>query len=383
MTCNGQRVEISTGRECEMEHWNSVTGRTNAKRPELKALNIFLDTLQSKLYTAHQKLIELGLPVNASAIKDQFYGKEQKPKGILEVFEEHNAKVKALLGKEFAAGTLERYEVSLRHTRDFIMSKFSLPDLDVRKIDHQFIVDYEFFLRTVRNCANNSAVKYIKNFGKIIRICIANSWIDKNPFANYKSKVREVERTFLSEEEIEIIAAKDFGVERLNLVRDIFLFSCFTGLAYIDVFQLKAENVRKGVDGEKWIFINRQKTETRASIPLLPVAERILDKYANNISCLVSGKLLPVATNQKLNCFLKEIGTICGLSKELTFHVARHTFATTVTLTNGVPIESVSKMLGHKNLKITQHYAKVLDKKVSEDMKILKMKLKDSGSNYR
>jgi site-specific recombinase XerD len=229
-------------------------------------------------------------------------------------------------------------------------------------------------LRSVRKCANNTAVKYIKNFNKIIKLCLANDWLDKNPFANYKSKVKEVERVYLSEGEIQNIINKDFKTERLSLVRDIFLFSCFTGLAYIDVKNLTKSHISIGIDGDKWIFTHRQKTESASKIPVLPVTQMIIDKYADHPQAINEEKLLPILSNQKMNAYLKEIAAVCEIEKELTFHIARHTFATTVTLTNGVPIESVSKMLGHKNLRTTQHYAKVLDKKVSEDMKILRDK---------
>jgi site-specific recombinase XerD len=293
---------------------------------------------------------------------------------LIPIFKEHNRKIKELLGIEYAPGTLERYETSLKHTSNFLLWKYNITDINIDKIDHAFITDYEFYLRTVRKCANNTAVKYIKNFNKIIKICLANDWLDKNPFANYKSKVKEVERVYLSEGEIQNIINKDFKNERLSLVRDIFLFSCFTGLAYIDVKNLTKSHISIGIDGDKWIFTHRQKTESASKIPILSVTQMIIDKYENHPQSVYEEKLLPILSNQKMNAYLKEIAAVCEIEKELTFHIARHTFATTVTLTNGVPIESVSKMLGHKNLRTTQHYAKVLDKKVSEDMKILRDK---------
>jgi len=192
----------------------------------------------------------------------------------------------------------------------------------------------------------------------------------------------EVERAFLSQDEIETMFNKEFATERLNQVKDIFLFSCFTGLAYADVKKLKRTNIALGVDGERWIFINRTKTDTRSNIPLLPISSAILDKYRNHPQAVNQERLLPILSNQKMNSYLKEIADLCGIHKELTFHIARHTFATTVTLTNGVPIESVSKMLGHKNLHTTQHYAKILDLKVSDDMKALKEKFGD-GTQMR
>jgi site-specific recombinase XerD len=184
----------------------------------------------------------------------------------------------------------------------------------------------------------------------------------------------EVERAFLSQDEIETMFNKQFATDRLNLVKDIFLFSCFTGLAYADVKKLKRTNIGLGVDGERWIFINRTKTDTRSNIPLLPISTAIIEKYRNHPQAVNEERVLPILSNQKMNSYLKEIADLCGIHKELTFHIARHTFATTVTLTNGVPIESVSKMLGHKNLHTTQHYAKILDMKVSDDMKVLKEK---------
>ncbi len=193
--------------------------------------------------------------------------------------------------------------------------------------------------------------------GKIIHICLANNWITADPFLGYKGKTKNVDRYYLSKEELQQIAEKRFVSERLGQVRDVFLFCCFTGLAYIDVFQLKTSHISNGNDGERWIITNRQKTKTRSAIPLLPTAVEIINKYASNLVCLNKGTLLPVPSNQKMNEFLKEIADLCGITKKLTSHIARHTFATTVTLSNGVPIESVSKMLGHTNIRTTQHYA--------------------------
>jgi site-specific recombinase XerD len=184
---------------------------------------------------------------------------------------------------------------------------------------------------------------------------------------------------YLTEEEIQTIINKDFKIERVAMVRDIFVFSCFTGLAYIDVKQLTKNNISLGIDGDKWIFKNRQKTDTTSKIPLLPMAQEIINKYENHPVCINEDRLLPILSNQKMNAYLKEIADVCGIKKELTFHIARHTFATTITLSNGVPLETVSKMLGHTSLKTTQHYAKILDKKISEDMMILKSKFKKSS----
>ena len=320
------------------------------------------------------ELIHRNEVLSIENFKSKLLGSEERHRKLIPIFQDHNNKIKELVGKEYAAGTLERYTTSLKHTIEFMQWKYNVSDIDITKIDHAFITDYEFWLRSVRNCANNTAVKYIKNFHKIIKICLDNDWLEKNPFANYKSKVKEVERVFLTEKEIQSIIEKDFKIVRLSLVRDIFLFSCFTGLAYVDVKNLTKSHINYGIDGEKWIFTHRQKTESASKIPILPITQMIINKYENHPQSNNLNTLLPIRSNQKMNAYLKEIAAVCDIEKELTFHIARHTFATTVTLTNGVPIESVSKMLGHKNLRTTQHYAKVLDRKVSEDMKALKEK---------
>jgi site-specific recombinase XerD len=257
----------------------------------------------------------------------------------------------------------------------FVPKRYGRRDLDIRAVDHAFLNAFDHYLRSEKNCANNYVVKNIKNLGKILRICLENEWIEKNPFTAYKGKTRTVDRFYLTKEELSQIAQREFVSERLGQVRDVFIFCCFTGLAYVDVLQLRPENIRKGIDGDRWIFTTRQKTKTRSSVPLLPTATVIIDRYSNNKVCINRGSLLPVPSNQKMNEYLKEIADVCGIDKKLTSHIARHTFATTVTLLNGVPIESVSKMLGHTNIRTTQHYAKILDSKVSEDMAMLKKKL--------
>ncbi|CAM3714839.1 site-specific integrase [Flavobacterium gelidilacus] len=374
ITIKGKRLDNSTGKFIDPSKWHPETSKMRGTSEEARLINSHLEHLKVKIFTAEKYLIASDLEVNVENIKKSLEGTTKRKRFLVPIFEEHNKKIKELLGIEYAPGTYERYQTSLKHTKDFLNWKYKVSDFDIENINHAFITDYEFYLRSVRKCANNTAVKYIKNFNKIIKICLANHWLDRNPFANYKSKVKEVERVYLSEDEIQSIISKEFKTERLSLVRDIFLFSCFTGLAYIDVRNLTKSHISIGIDGDKWIFTHRQKTESASKIPILPVTQMIIDKYADHPQCLNEDKLLPVLSNQKMNAYLKEIAAVCGIEKELTFHIARHTFATTVTLTNGVPIESVSKMLGHKNLRTTQHYAKVLDKKVSEDMKILRDK---------
>ncbi|MFZ4671265.1 MAG: site-specific integrase [Flavobacterium sp.] len=374
LTVEGKRFEYSSKKFIEPTKWSNELSRMKGNSEEARSINSLLDFTKNQINEIQFELLKDNITLNIEEFKNRLLGTKERERMLIPIFKEHNSKIKELLGIEYAPGTLERYETSLKHTSNFLFWKYNITDINIDKIDHAFITDYEFYLRTVRKCANNTAVKYIKNFNKIIKLCLANDWLDKNPFANYKSKVKEVERVYLSEGEIQNIINKDFKTERLSLVRDIFLFSCFTGLAYIDVKNLTKSHISYGIDGEKWIFTHRQKTESASKIPILPVTQMIIDKYENHPQCLNEDKLLPILSNQKMNAYLKEIAAVCEIEKELTFHIARHTFATTVTLTNGVPIESVSKMLGHKNLRTTQHYAKVLDRKVSEDMKILKDK---------
>lgn len=369
------RVELSTQRECEFERWNSNAGRAIGTKEEIRSLNVYLDSMQAKVYEAHRSLLDNSVPVTVETIKNKLRGIAERPRMIIEVFQQHNNQVEKLIGKDFSAATLERYKTSLDHTRNFIIWKYNVPDLNITKINYEFISDYGFWLKSVRNCNHNSTMKYLSNFRKIVLICIKNGWLQRDPFLGFKLTKREVERPFLTGNELQAISSKQFKTERLNYVKDIFLFSCFTGLAYADVKKLKRTEIAVGIDGEQWIFTRRQKTDTSSRIPLLPSSIEVLNKYENHPQCVNEGKLLPVLSNQKMNAYLKEIADLCGINKNLTFHIARHTFATTVTLSNGVPIESVSKMLGHKNLCTTQHYAKILDKKVSEDMLALRKRM--------
>ncbi|MDB5133634.1 MAG: Site-specific recombinase XerD [Mucilaginibacter sp.] len=247
-------------------------------------------------------------------------------------------------------------------------------DLEISQLNHAFITGFEFYLKTDCKCSGVSAAKYIKQLKKIVNHCIANSWLKQNPFVNFKSTAKAKERTYLTQHELDTIANKQLTIERLVQVRDIFVFCCYTGLSYADVKKLKRNEIGVGVDGEQWIFTSRQKTDTSSRIPLLPSALAILNRYQDHPQCENRGLLLQVLSKQNKNAYLQEAADISGIIKHLTFHLARHTFATTVTLSNGVPMETVSKMLGHKILKTTQHYAKILDVKVSQDMAQLKHK---------
>ena len=374
LTVDGQRFEFSSKKFIEKSKWSPELSKMRGSSEEARTLNNYLDLMKSKVFDIQMELIHKNEELSMENFKSRILGTHQRERMLIPIYQNHNDKIEELIGNGYAYGTLERFKISLKHLQEFILWKYNVSDISITKIDYTFVTEFEFYLRSVKKCNNNTAVKYVRNFRKIIKVCLDNDWLDKNPCGRYEGKTKEVERDFLTEEELNRIYNKRFSSERLTLVKDIFIFSCYTGLAYIDVKLLKKDHIAIGIDGEKWIFKNRQKTDTKSKIPVLPIAQEIIQKYANHPKCLNEDGILPILTNQKMNAYLKEIGDLCDISKEITFHMARHTFATSVTLTNGVPIETVSKMLGHKNIQTTQHYAKILDKKVSEDMMVLREK---------
>ncbi len=376
VTINSKRIEISTQREASVFEWDARAQMVTGKNHEAKEINNHLATVKAKLLSSHSKLEARGSDITVEPFKNEYYGKVERPRMLLQIVQQHNDDIKKLIGKDYSRATWIKYETTRKHLSEFLKWKYNLSDINIKELGFEFITDFEFYLKAEKSIDVNTNAKYIKNLKKIIHECVAKDWLPKDPFMAYKVKAKKTEREFLTEMELQALHENEFAIERLEHIRDIFLFSCYTGLAYIDVFNLTENNISLGIDGEKWIFTHRQKTETASRIPLLPPALAILDKYRDHPAAANSKKLLPVPSNQKTNAYLKEIAACCGIKKELTFHVARHTFATTVTLTNGVSIESVSKMLGHKKLQTTQHYAKILDKKVSNDMLELKEKLR-------
>lgn len=376
ITLDGKRSEINIGRNVDPAKWNSKTEKMMGRGAEANEINDFIEVMRQKVKNVQKSFIENNEPLRLSTFLKRFKGEEKdKAKMTLAVFKGHNEQMDCLSGKGISKSTAKRYWTCYNHVEQFINEEYKADDYSMKDIDHQFITKLEYFLKTVRECNHNSALKYVNNFKKIIRIALANQWMDRDPFYNYKVRFDTVEREYLNEEEVQKLIEKDLHLDRLKLVRDMFVFSCYTGLAYSDVKKLSSADITKGIDGSKWIRIKRTKTKSLSSIPLLPVAKKILDRYKDHPEVKARDCILPVLSNQKSNAFLKEIAIMCGITKPLTTHLARHTFATTVTLTNGVPIESVSKMLGHKDLRTTQHYAKIVDRKISDDMNLLKEKL--------
>lgn len=358
ITVNQRRFEHGINRLVDLSKWSVSTGRMIGSSSEAKTLNDFLDVLKHKVHMAEREMILDGKEITYQSFKDKWFGIDIKKKMVLEVFKQHNEDFALLVGKEYAPGIMERYKTSLTHTRKFIEWKYKVPDIDVTKLNYGFISSYSLWLKTVRNCNHHSTMKYLANFKKVVLICLKNGWIIKDPFVGFKITTQEVHREILTELELKEIATKHFNTDRLNYVKHIFVFGCYTGLAYANVKKLKRSEIIVVVDGEKWIFTKRQKTDTASRIPILPMAATLIEKYKDDPQCIIKDRVLPVLSNQKMNAYLKEIADTCGINKNFTFHIARHTFATTVTLSNGVPIETVSKMLGHSNLRTTQHYLK-------------------------
>lgn len=376
ITVDGTSKEISIARDSDIDRWNKISGRMLGTKEDAILLNAYLDTLLTKVYEARRQLLDKNETLTADALKNTLRGTNEKLRMIMEIFQHHNDQMKSLVDKDYSPTTLTRYKTSFEHTRSFMEWKYGVSDMNIRKLNFEFVSQFEFWFKTIRSCNHNTSIKYISNFRKIVNQCVRNGWLQKDPFAGFRMIKKEVIPEFLTEDEMQKMAEKKFVSDRVTQVRDIFLFCCFTGLAFVDVKKLKASEIRIGIDGKKWIFTTRQKTDTPSRIPILPPALEILEKYKDHPICLNSDRVLPVLSNQKYNEYLKEISNICEINKNLTTHTARHTFATTVTLSNGVPIESISKMLGHKNLRTTQHYAKILDRKLSDDMNALQDKMK-------
>ncbi len=385
ITVDGKRADISVKRSIEQENWNGFKGMAKGSREEIRSLNAFLEQVRSGIVSCYQEMMLQKKFVTAEAIKNKFIGNDEKKHTLCKLIEYHNTNVSDSL----TWGTMKNYSATQKYIQRFLKSKFGKTDMYLSELTYKFIVDFDYFLRNYKPVdhhkplANNGVMKHIERLRKMINMAVRMEWLERDPFAAYKQKFEKVEREFLTKEELLAIEIRELKIVRLQWIRDLFIFSCYTGLAYIDVMQLTPANVTIGIDNEYWIYTNRQKTSNPVRIPLLPKALEIIDKYKGHPKALAAERLFPVISNQQMNSYLKEIADLCGIKKNLTFHIARHTFATTVTLTNGVPIESVSKMLGHSAITTTQIYAKVIERKLSEDMKDLKGRLNENKVESR
>lgn len=371
---NSKRVEVSLKRWINSDGWNSAKGMAKPRTPELKLLNNFLEQVRSVITGHYSELSIAAETITPEILKMKFLGVEEKEKPTLcEALSYHNSNMAHVL----APGTLKNYTTTEKYIKGFLASR-NKSDIEFRYLDYRFITEFEMFLRAhqptdhQKKLGNNGVMKHMERFQKICNLAVKMSWLDKSPFAMFQLKFQRTERGYLTQEEVDTVAKKEFVISRMCFVRDLFIFSCYTGLSYVDVMNLTPDNIVIGIDGTDWIKTSRQKTTTIVNVPLLNRPRDIISQYANDPRALYRGKLFPAISNQKLNSYLKELATVCGISKNFTFHLARHTFATTITLSNGVPIESVGKMLGHKKMSTTQIYAKVVERKISEDMSQLR-----------
>ena len=357
ITVNGARVENNIRMSIEPALWNQAKECAKGKS---------------------RKACELNLYITARILQEKFFGANEEVKEVrtlIQTIQEHNDQCRELVGKDYALITVRRYESCKRYLAELIKLKYDKEDLPLSEINGELVRAFEFYLKTEKECQQNTVIRYMKCLKKITNLALANEWITKDPFIGIKFHEKEVIREFLTMDELLTIYNKEFSLDRITVVRDVFTFAAFTGLAFIDVQQLSAEHIVQDNNGNYWIRKPRQKTKNMCNIPLLDIPMQILEKYKSHPTCQKKNVLLPVPCNQKMNSYLKEIADLCGISKCLTTHTARHSYATSVCLANGVSIENVAKMLGHSNIKMTQHYARVLDSSIFKDMMNVKSAL--------
>ncbi|MBL7717683.1 MAG: site-specific integrase [Flavipsychrobacter sp.] len=376
LTVDSKRENVSTGIFIEAKQWDDKKAKIKGGSPEVLNQNNLLNTIKSKALSIYTELLMADKPISSAIIKSKLTGQDENKITLLETIIAHNNSVRKGVGINSSKATLAKYETLRIKIEAYVKRQYNRKDFLLKELNHSFLVNFEMFLKSQEGIGHNTTIKYIQFFKKIINYAIANEWLQYSPFKAYKCSFEQVNRGYLSNDEIKLLEDKVFPTNRLNQVRDIFIFCCYTGLSYADVKKLTTKEIANGIDGELWIQTFRAKTKVRVPIPLLPQALAILTRYHE--WRVESGKnyVLPVITNQKMNAYLKEIADLCNIDKKLTFHLSRHTFATTVTLSNGVPIETVSKLLGHTNIRTTQIYSKVVDLKISEDMNLLKERLK-------
>ncbi|WP_438712333.1 site-specific integrase [Aquimarina muelleri] len=371
ITVNGQRTEISLKRSVPVNHWDISKGRAKGNAQNLRILNNYLDQSYGQLLDSHKQLLQEHKMITPQAVKARYLGEDDQHKTLMELVEYHNTTMHSVL----KSGTMKNYYSTKKYLDMFLMEKRKTRDIYLKQLSYRFITDFEQYIRTYKpkkarkTCTNNGTMKHLERLMKMTNLAVKLEWLDKDPFRNYKLSYIKNERCYLTQREIDLIVNTTFRSATYERVKDIFLFSCYTGLSYVDVKELKPTQLLIGIDGNYWLHTKREKTNEAVKIPLLPKAKQIMEKYRQE--SIATEKLLPVLSNQKTNQYLKEIIKASGIHKHITFHSARHTFATTVTLSNGVPIETVSKLLGHTKLSTTQIYARVLQKKVGEDMSLL------------
>lgn len=370
ITVNGTRVENNIRKSIDPALWSQAKETARGKSRRACDLNTYIEEARIKLYQIFCELEQQNRPVTAHLLQELFFGQEkpEEVRTLLGTMQEHNDQCRALVGTDYALITVRRYESCRRYLAELIRQRYGKEDLPLAEVNGELVRAFAFYLKTEKGCQQNTVIRYMKCLKKITNLARANDWMAKAPFLGIRFHEKEIVREFLTMDELQTIYRKEFPLERLTLVRDVFIFAAFTGLAFIDVQQLAPEHIVRDNNGNLWIRKPRQKTKNMCNIPLLDIPQEILRKYANHPTCRKKGVLLPVPCNQKMNSYLKEIADICMIRKNLTTHCARHSYATSVCLANGVSLENVAKMLGHSNIKMTQHYARVLDNSILRDM---------------
>jgi site-specific recombinase XerD len=371
---NNQRFELSTGIFVLPESWNDEKQQVYGRTEETKILNNRLDKICTRVQDVYNQLESKGESFSALKVKNKLLGVSDE-KGVLKILDGIINGIKARVGNDYSEGTLKHYQTTRERLSEFFKTKFGRNDMGLLMVDYSLLSSFDLYLKAELLLKPNTALTYHKHLKKVLNTAIAMNLISHNPYTTFRVTRNETHRDYLTIQELEQIKNKEICTIRMEIVRDIFVFACYTGLGYAELSKLSNTHVQYGNDKCEWIIIDRNKTDIRCRVPLLPQAKAILQKYENFPVNRNRGKLLPVNSNQKMNEYLKELAGICGINKNLSMHVARHTFATSVTLSNGVPIETVSKMLGHNSLKTTQIYARIVDSKISNDMDQLKLKL--------
>lgn len=381
ITVNGARVENNIRKSIEPALWNQAKECAKGKSRKACDLNAYIENARIKLHQIFNELESEGLPIHARLLQEKFFGQDKAHEAVrtlIGTMQEHNDQCRELIGKDYALITVRRYESCKRYLAELIRLKYDKEDLPLSEVNGELVRTFEFYLKTEKSCQQNTVIRYMKCLKKITNLALANEWISKDPFIGIKFHEKEVIREFLTLDELHRIYNKEFSLDRITVVRDVFIFAAFTGLAFIDVQQLAPEHIVQDNNGNYWIRKPRQKTKNMCNIPLLDIPMQILEKYKSHPTCQKKNVLLPVPCNQKMNSYLKEIADLCGISKCLTTHTARHSYATSVCLANGVSLENVAKMLGHSNIRMTQHYARVLDSSILKDMMNVKSVLSKS-----
>ena len=353
------------------ETWDTKNNRVKGRTSEALQLNLRLDNIKSHIVSLFKNL-EFDECLSLELIKSKYLGKKTEMETVIDLFNAFIANQNKLVGISITQASANKYDLCKRHFIRFLQETYKRSNLFIKEMTSAVVIDFDVFLRTSVGQNGNTSNKTMKTLKTIILFGAKMGLVHNDPFMTYKPQPTVQKRGFLTEDELMRIVNKDFEIPRLSLVRDVFVFSCFTGLAYIDILMLRHGNI-VSMDGRKWIMTRRKKTDVETNVLLLDIPEKLIEKYRED-GCGDEDSIFPMLSNQKTNSYLKEIADLCGIKKNLTFHMARHTFAT-MSLSKGVPMESVSKMLGHTNIKTTQIYARITNKKVEHDMEQLAGKL--------